>query len=64
MFGLRKQPVPEMKGKVFVNAAQDAYKMGLEGGMVQANVGQKLLKCNIFKSFLRDLFRVGDATFR
>jgi hypothetical protein len=33
-------------------------------GMVQANVGQKLLKRNIFKSFLRDRFRVGDATFR
>ncbi len=28
---MREQPVPEMKGKIFVNAAQNAYKMGLEG---------------------------------
>jgi hypothetical protein len=33
-------------------------------GMVQANVGQKLLNRNILKSFLCDQFRIGDATFR
>jgi len=32
-------------------------------GMVHANVGQKLLKRNIFKSFLYDQFCFCDATF-
>ena len=31
MLGLREQSVPEMKGKIFVNTTQNAYKMGLEG---------------------------------
>ncbi len=28
---MREQSVPEMKGKIFVNTTQNAYKMGLEG---------------------------------
>ncbi len=32
-------------------------------GMVQANVGQKLIKRNILRVFYSDRFRVGDAAF-
>ncbi len=54
----------ERLGQVSANRATLSNPYGGISGMVQASVGQKLLKRNIFKSFLRDRFRVCDATFR